>query len=146
MRSEYRRLTFKAKYRSIDVGFSTENADVIRQITRGKIVGTVHNHVVVSHDLLRIAAQEEQELDQVGNGLLEILFFKRRILSFGSLAKFLHLLVKRHGGKNGQVKDSKTPAQSPGCHFGSQGDTGSDQDAQNRALVLSDSGDEEPLG
>ena len=58
MRSEHRRLTLEAKDRAIDVWLPCKHADVVRQITGGKVIGAVHDHVVVSHDLLRVVAGE----------------------------------------------------------------------------------------
>src|SRR5262249_37568553 len=58
MWSEHGRLTLKAKHRSIDVWLPCKHADIVRQITGGEIVGAVHDDVVISHDLLRVAAGE----------------------------------------------------------------------------------------
>src|SRR6266516_7251063 len=58
MRSEHGRLTLEAKDRAIDVWLPCKHADVVRQITGGKVIRAVHDHVVVSHDLLRVVAGE----------------------------------------------------------------------------------------
>src|SRR5919108_3575942 len=58
MRSEHGRLTLEAKHRAIDVWLPCKHADIVRKITGGKIIGAVHDNVVVSHDFLRVVAGE----------------------------------------------------------------------------------------
>src|SRR5439155_23150047 len=58
MRSEHGDLTLEPKHRAIDVWLPRKHADVVRQIAGGKIIRAIHDHVVVSHDLLGVFARE----------------------------------------------------------------------------------------
>src|SRR5438270_6717925 len=58
MRRKNSRLAIEAKYRSVNVRFLCESADVVRQITRRKIVRTIDHNVVTGDDFECVLARE----------------------------------------------------------------------------------------
>src|SRR5262245_50376888 len=58
MRSEHGRLSFKAEYRAVDVGLTRKNTDIVRQISRRKIIRSINDHVVARHKLRRVFTGE----------------------------------------------------------------------------------------
>src|SRR6266508_278499 len=58
MRREYRRLPLKTEYRAVDIRLACENTDIVRQISRRKIIRSVNDHVVPRHKLSRVFTGE----------------------------------------------------------------------------------------
>src|SRR5580704_10139900 len=51
-------LAFEAKNGAVNIGFAEQNTRVVDEIARGKIVGTVHDEVIVFQDVERVFAGE----------------------------------------------------------------------------------------
>src|SRR5437588_8402973 len=58
MRCKNSRLPVETKYRSINVWLFRKNADVVRQITRWKIIRTIDHHIVAGDNFERVLARE----------------------------------------------------------------------------------------
>ena len=51
VRGEHAGLTFKMGYRSVNVRFAEQHADVVGQVTSGKIVSAIDDHIVKADDV-----------------------------------------------------------------------------------------------
>src|SRR5205085_632062 len=58
VRCEDAGLSFKAKNGTVNVRLAREDANVIREIARGKIIGAIDHQIVERHDLWRVLAAE----------------------------------------------------------------------------------------
>ena len=56
VRRENGGLAIEAKNRAVDVWFARPNANIVRQITRRKIIRPIHHDVVIAHDRHRVLA------------------------------------------------------------------------------------------
>ena len=59
MRRENRALTVKSKDRSVDIRFLRQDADIIRQVARRKIVRSINDDVIVLNKLHRVLASKQ---------------------------------------------------------------------------------------
>src|SRR5205814_9136388 len=58
MRREHHCLSFKAKYRAVDIGLACKNTDIVRQISCRKIIRSINDYVVTGHELRRVCTGE----------------------------------------------------------------------------------------
>ena len=58
MRREHRCLSLKAEYRAVDIRLTRKNTDIVRQISRRKIIRSINDHVVAGHKLRRVFTGE----------------------------------------------------------------------------------------
>src|SRR5262245_40571691 len=51
MRGEHRCLSLKTKYGAIDIRLAGKNADIVRQISRRKIIRSINDNVIFCHEV-----------------------------------------------------------------------------------------------